>query len=461
MIDLLRRHMWLFAFLVLCSAGPILSGVQLPGMGDGLLSAVDQDSEANAIREVDGFRAQGLWHDAGLGQAIFNNRYSGLGFENGDPNLAHYLTPEGVYTHYPPGPEYLLYVAEALFGPEPVSRLRIVPLALCWAATLFLGLCVRRRFGATVGWLVMLACLAVRPFYDADIALHMMGYTWALLMVEIGLSIMSNRRALAFFGLGFLQGWMSFDWVFLVVLAPLALALAMPLISLGEPLRLRIGLTRTCLVAAGFVLAHGLHFGEVWAYYGSLGRALSDMTDAARYRSGTVEIQGTSSYIRNVFLILFYYIQSPFPISVFFWRPDADFRNRLHIFRFLGLTMGVWWPLVTAALVGTDGARKRMRLATLHLLKRWFGITGLGFVVSCAWWIVMQNHAFWHLFLHYRHLLFWFFLSILFIAVNIAPLVDHALIRLMLRRPPHDWIGSRLETQQRNKTGRLTEIGRG
>lgn len=435
MIEMARHQAWLIAFLILCSGGPILSGLRLLGMGDGLLWGVDPYSEANALREVDGFRARGLWHDAGLGNALFNNRYAGLGFENGDPDLPHSLTPEGVYTHYPPGPEYLLYIDEALFGPEPVSRLRVLPLVAAWAATMFLGVSVRRRFGATVGWLVMLGCLAVPSFYDADIALHMIGYASALLMVEIGLSVGRNSAALPFAVLGFLQGWLSFDMVFLVILAPLALAVAMPLICPGEPARVRLGITRTCLVAAGFVVAHGMHFCEVWAYYGSLGRAVSDMTDAARYRSSIVVIPGLSSYGEKVLFILYYYIFSPFPISVFFWRPDADFQYRMNVFRVFGLTLGVWWPLVAAAIAGADAVRTRVGLVTSHLLARWCGITLLGLVVSCAWWLVMQNHAFAHLWRLYRHLFFWFFLSILFVAVNVAPAVDDLIARLVSRRP--------------------------
>jgi hypothetical protein len=39
-------------------------------------------SEANALREVDGFRAQGLAHDAGLGNVLSGHRYPGKGFPN-------------------------------------------------------------------------------------------------------------------------------------------------------------------------------------------------------------------------------------------------------------------------------------------------------------------------------------------------------------------------------------------
>ena len=46
------------------------------------LSPVNPFSEAYALREVDGFRAQGLAHDAGLGNVLFGHRYPGKGFPN-------------------------------------------------------------------------------------------------------------------------------------------------------------------------------------------------------------------------------------------------------------------------------------------------------------------------------------------------------------------------------------------
>lgn len=148
MTELTSRRLWLAAFVLLCCAGVIYEVWKVRDRGD-RLDHVDPFSEANVLREVDGFRAQGFWHDAGLGNALFGSRYPDQGFViSFGEELKHTLTPSGVYTHYPPGAEYLLYLDESLLGPEPVSRLRLLPLALGAAATVFFGLSVRRRFGA-------------------------------------------------------------------------------------------------------------------------------------------------------------------------------------------------------------------------------------------------------------------------------------------------------------------------
>ena len=121
-----RGRFWLTAFILLCLAGTIYRTWEIRHWGDAL-SRVDPFSEANTLREVDGFRAQGFWHDAGLGNTLFGPRYPNDGFwiSVGEERL-HTVTPSGVYTHYPPGPEYLLYLAEAMFpilrGPSRVSH---------------------------------------------------------------------------------------------------------------------------------------------------------------------------------------------------------------------------------------------------------------------------------------------------------------------------------------------------
>jgi hypothetical protein len=289
------------------------------------LSPVDSFSEANVLREVDGFRAQGLAHDAGLGNVLFGTRYPGKGFPN-TWELEHNLTTNsGVYTHYPPGPEYLLYVAEAMFGPEPVSRLRLLPLAFSGAAAVFFGLSLRRRFGVIVGWLVMLACLAVAPFHDANSSVHFLGYALALLLVEMGVAVGRNSSRVPFFLLGLAQGWLSFDYVFLVVLVPMAVELSLPCICPAHSARLRLALSRCVLAGVGFLVAHLLHFGEVWVFYGSFSDALTDLQNAARYRGGLDEEKGILHFIYHGLERVCFYVVSPYPISVPLWYQPPEF----------------------------------------------------------------------------------------------------------------------------------------
>jgi hypothetical protein len=422
MTEALGRYLWLIAFLLVCVAGALLAGWNMRHWGNAL-SPVDSFSEANALREVDGFRAQGLAHDAGLGNVLFGSRYPDEGFPN-TPELEQDLTTgSGVYTHYPPGAEYLLYVAEAVFGPEPVSRLRLLPLAFCGVAAAFFGFSVRQRFGGIVGWLVMLACLGVAPFYDANSSVHFLGYAFALLLVEIGVAIGRNRSRVPFLLLGFAQGWLSFDYVFLVVLGPMAVELSLPFICPEHSARLRLALGRCALAGLGFVFAHLLHFGEIWAFYGSLHDALADVQRAARYRAGFDQQKGMLHSIHSGLAQIYFYILSPYPISVPFWHQVPEF-YAAYAFRFLGLTLGVWWPLVAVVLGGIDVRRWLRGLSPRGLLLRWCALGLIGGGISSIWWAVMQNHARVHQHLLYRHLDFCFVLWAIFLAVQLTEPIE-------------------------------------
>jgi hypothetical protein len=118
MTERLGSHLGLLAFLLLCSAGMFLAGWNMGNWGNAL-SPVGSFFEANALREVDGFRAQGLAHDAGLGNVLFGHRYPGKGFPNTFEFKQNVTTDSGVYTHYPPGPEYLLLSRSPRYKPGP------------------------------------------------------------------------------------------------------------------------------------------------------------------------------------------------------------------------------------------------------------------------------------------------------------------------------------------------------
>jgi hypothetical protein len=278
----------------------------------------------------------------------------------------------------------------------------------------------------------MLASLAVVPFSDANSSIHMLGYALALLLVEIGVAIGPNRLRAPFFLLGFVQGWISFDWVFLVVLTPLAVELSLPLIRPDERARPRLAIERCVLAAAGFALAHLLHFAEVWAFYGSLSNALADLKDSANYRSGD-DTQGIAGFFARVFYRLAHYIISSKPIASPFRHANDEIT--MHSFRFLGLTLGVWWPLVAMILYVIDRRRRRLGLPEANLLRRWCAIGLIGLGVSCVWYVVMLNHSLVHMHLLYRHLSFCFVLWGIFLAVQAAAPIDRWWARVTGAQP--------------------------
>ncbi len=437
------RRLWLAAFILLCCAGPIYEAWKVRHLGNAL-SNVDFGSDANVLREVDGFRAQGFWHDAGLGNVLFGSRYPDAGFApfgrrfaDGSyaypspylvnllkhqtaaeivEELTHQLAPSGVYTHYPPGPEYLLYLDEAVLGPEPVWRLRLLPIALGAAATVFYGLSIRRRFGVVAGWIVILASLTVAPFSNAYTSLHDWGYALALLLVEIGVAIGLNRLRWPFLLLGFLQGWLSFDQFFLVVLAPLAVELSLPVIEPGYGARWRLAVERCFLAGFGFAFAHLLHFAEVCAYYGSLSRAIADLQDAARFRAAgehDLENGWGGTVVSNL------------SHQLFWGHPFDSYK-----FLFLGLPLGALWVVVALVFLTFAVLGMRGRSAAFDLLGRWALIGLIGIVPSCGWFVAMAAHAHFHYAFVYRHLILCFELWAIFLAVQAARPIERWLGRL-------------------------------
>jgi len=391
-------------FVILCSVGAVSSLWRVHDMGD-QLSTVDRFSEANALRELHNFLDHGLRHDHGLGNVYYPGMYPSDGSEAEPADMRHGVTPDGVYTHYPPGPEYLLYAAAKLFGPEPVSRLRLLPIAIGWAATLFLGFAIRRRFGELAGFLVMAACAVTPSVTDGFIGLHYQGYALAMLMVELGVAIGSGRWLTPFALLGFVQGWLSFDYVFLVTATPLALELVLPRIDPAYAARWRLGLTRAVLAGGGFAAAHGLHLLEVWSFWGSLDATVRDFAGAASYRADAGQVGYPAQALGN--LKTYFYGLHPLHIG-----PTPPDLEEWSMFRFLGLSLGPWWLLVTVALM--------LRRDAHSLRMDWHFVCAVGMATSSLWLLAMVNHGGMHRHFLFRHLFFVFLVMALFGATRVA-----------------------------------------
>jgi hypothetical protein len=431
MIDRIQQRATIVLFVLVCSAGALFSIAQVRGLGNDL-SNVDRYSEANALREVHNFFEQGLTRYDGLGDVQYPGLYPADGFARDPEDAKNYLTPEGVYTHYPPGPEYLLYGAAKLMGLEPVSRLRLLPISIGLAATLFLGFSVRRRFGEGPAWLVMGACAVTPSVTDGFIGLHYQGYAAALVMIEIAICIGKTASLMPFVILGFFQGWLSFDYVFLVTLVPVALEVAMPRIDPGYRPRWRLAVTRAVLAGAGFGAAHGLHFLQVWGYWGSFGQALRDFGGAAAHRSGSGMIGGPIDYLGFALGNLKAYFYGLHPLNMALDLPDPGTPENWSMFRFLGMSLGPWWLLITLGMV--VWAELHPKAAGRSTRMDWYVVCLSGMVPSSAWFMVMINHGDRHRHFLYRHLFFTFFVVTLFGAVTICRLWAGTAMSRRLRR---------------------------
>ena len=402
-------------FLALCAVGPIICGWLVAGWGD-RLSYVDQYSEANVLREVRHFLEDGVTRHYGLGTVYYPGMYPEDGFAAEKDVGMYGVSSEGVYTHYPPGPEYLAYAAARVFGLSPVSHLRLFPITIGWLAMTCLGLAVRRRFGTAAGWMVMGACAVTPTVWDGFVGLSAHSYAGALLMIELALAIGRRSGLWAFALLGFLQGWLTFDYFFLVALTPLAVELAMPRTDPDYRPRWRLALTRTLLASGGFALAHWLHFVEVWAYWGSFAAALNDFRSSAAHRAGIALFNEPELYSMVMLFNFFSYFLGMHPVSLSLAVPDLHLQADWGTFRFLGLSLGPWWFLVTAGLLMGHLITQNRQLTTM--LRGWSVVCGAGAGASSVWFVVMVNHGYVHRHFLYRHQFILLFLMILFLSVS-------------------------------------------
>jgi len=410
---MIRHRASIVLFVLLCGVGSLNSILQVRGWSNEL-SLVDPYSEANVLREVRNFLEHGLTVHYGLGTVYYPGMYPTDGFA-ADPDVSLFgVSAEGVYTHYPPGPEYILYAATKLLGSEPVSRLRLVPVLLGLAAMVFFGLAVRRRFGAAIGWLVMTACMITPTVTDEFVSLHSQGYAFALLLLEIGLAIGVNAWAAPFVLIGFLQGWLSFDYVFLVTLTPLAIELVMPALLPEYQRRWKLTLRRVILAGGGFAIAHALHFMQIWAYWGSFAEAVRDLAGAAAHRAGAGMFHGPVDYLSQALSNLKLYYYGLHPFNPYLTLPASENYLDWASFRFLGLSLGPWWLLVTVGLIAWEKLKPGPAAGSLRL--NWHIVSLSGMVTTSLWFVVMVNHGGAHRHFLYRHLFLMFFVMVLFAA---------------------------------------------
>ncbi len=373
-------------------------------LGDGLSTIADPYSEANTLRALDGYRAQGLLSNAGLPDSAFGGRFSRVGHAT--------LAPRGyVDTHYPPGPMWLAYAMAGVCGAERVACLRTLPIALGAASLAALALGLVALLGPAPGVLATALVVPIPLVTNMMHGLHYQGYAFSLLLLQVLLVLRfyeqgarSSWRGLgsACFALGFLQGWLSFDYFFLVALCPLPFAALLSDLGRREERRVLVGLV--ACGAAGFALAHGLHFLQVVAFRDGLAAAAADLFGSARERFDprlTPELGGFALGPAQT---------DPLMLAGFYLQVLSEHSN------YFGFRLGSLLVVLLAGSFLLGGRsfpirRARVRI-TLGAARPWIAAIALGTVVACLWLVTMRGHALAHQHFIPRHLFLAYFAGV-------------------------------------------------
>jgi hypothetical protein len=288
-----------------------------------------------------------------------------------------------------------------------------LPLAVSGIGAFVLALALIVALGTARGLVVSLAAFAVPLYSNMMLGLHYQGYALALLSIQLGglLFLYGRHRPLAprdlvlAGGLGFVQGWLSFDYFFLVAFAGVPIAVLFS--DLREAHARKQLLTLVAVSAGGFAFAHALHFLQVVAYYGDFWAALDDLLSVARERADP----SLATDIR------------PPPA----WASDPWMISSIFLFvlgkreTYFGFSIGYALLAAISGLALLQGVRLRLPWSGRQLRvgtsarPAWAIVAAL--LVACAWISVMSGHAHSHPHFIPRHLFLAWLVLLLALAV--------------------------------------------
>ena len=389
------KNGWARLVIVLIIA--LLVGLQVwkaRSLDDGLSLIADAFSEANTIRASEGYAVEGFLKHAGLPDIAYGDQFSDTGSKGKADDKGTF-----VYTHYPPGPDLALGVLTLIFGKGNLGYFRLLPITVGLVGMVVFAWGMARTLGDAKAALMMLGCAVVPMFSNMMHGLHHQGYALALLLVELGLlmAMTANRTVgtrwfVALAVVGFCHGWLTFDHTFLVVLAPVPLAIG----RWGQTGLMKRMAVSACVLGLGFVLAHTLHLFQVALYYESLTKAIADLAQSAAERSrGSISSKVDTTPMALLLAYLFDHIHS--------WRFFGWFFRLAVVF--------------CAALIITGRGRitfEEPRPMQIEWnVSPWIGFLSVltAGVISSLWILVMWNHAWYHI--HYiprQFFIFYFFL---------------------------------------------------
>lgn len=358
-------------------------------IGNTLSGSADAGSECAAINSGMHYYKRGFLSYAGLPDLAY-------------PKDKLYVDPKDeptniqIYTHYPPGPNWLVGVGIHLCGPNNFPCYRRMPIFFTSFSLIVSYIIVAAVVGFAWSSILFIGLLQI-PMTSAMMhGLHYQGYALALIVLQMAFAwyVLATRKMVlkwhlaTLFLLSFLQGWLSFDYFFIATLFPL------PIAFLRHPMpSVRNMILTTVASLAGFTSAIALHFCQVAIYAASktpdglwnvslsalpagFEGAYQDFFRAAVVRSSGVENQITP--IGFVLRILERYLTELLPSES------------------QGGQVGVW--LLGAALGGAmvfllgtylfKASHSSMRKGLQPL----FSLL-LALCISLLWVVIMRNHA--------------------------------------------------------------------
>jgi hypothetical protein len=377
------------------------------GTFNGKVSKIaDGYSESNTIRGGTFFAEQGFTKYSGLPDLCYTDLFPDKGFKQ-DAKKRGGTCHTSVYTHYPPGSEYLIYPSIKVFGNSNLYLIRLQPIFFNFFVSLIFLTMVFTIFPLKKAMEVSLILMFPQMFHNYWHGLHHQGYAFSFMLLQLTLVTMMwhHKSVKKIFGypllflLGFLHGWMTFDYAFIASFFSLPL-----FFYFKDEAELSIWdfLWVAFFSGLGFTAAHGLHFIEVANYYGSYQEAYNDLFKSAQYRANNYgETGGKVKALRDL---------SPGAVvKDYLWRTAGRFK-----YTGVNLINYVWIVLGLKLIKRIDFKIKDYKFEFNITRSDVFAILTAIFVAG-LWSMVMRQHAYIHGFIARHYYLVYLFCTLVLI----------------------------------------------
>lgn len=364
----------------------------------------DGYSEANTTRGAQYFAENGFTEYSGLGDLCYGDLFPDRGFK-GQARDKGTTCDKHVYTHYPNGSEYLATPLMKLFGPN-MFMIRLQPVLFNFTVACIFFALLFIYFGPSKAFVLGVVLLFPPMFHNYWHGLHHQGYALSFTLIQLiitwrywtfGFSKWLFYPAL--FLMGFIQGWMTFDYAFIASFFSLPLFF---FLKEKRGLKIMDFLLVAFFSGLGFTAAHLLHFYQVAGYYGSFDKAFEDLFHSAKYRFDN--LGKTSGKVTKM--------KELNPLSVakdFLWRVAG--RGK---YTAVNLINFVWIVLALKLIRRIDFGFKDLRFKFDVTRNEVYSVLAAVFVAS-LWSLVMRQHAYIHGFIARHYYLVYLFCAMVMV----------------------------------------------
>lgn len=351
-----------------------------------LSSLADGYSEGNSLRGSLYFKEQGLLKTSGLPDFHYSNLY---------PKYGEYQeNSKYIYTHYPPGPEYTLLIMRFIFGDHSTLEYRIFSIILSSILAFFflntLMTVLNNKFSIIPALLIIITPMFTNTMHG----LHQTTYCFYLNLFYLGSLFLYidgrvKLKQLAFisFIISFIQGWMTFDYFFLLAFTHIVILLLFNKLNKQNLIILLIS------NSGAFALAHGIHFLQVVNYHESITIAFNDIFHAAKHRASGEKV--------HFFDVLYSYFD-------YYLRRARNFNFKIQYLFIIHIAFCVFYKF--------NNNSKQFKY-TLKIT----AITLVAFIISSLWMLAMTQHAMVHTHFIPRH----YFLSYIVLIIGVFKIITN------------------------------------